>query len=118
MSDARIDRLEQEVRSLRRALYGMAAVSLALGSVAVASCSKSAESPKKLVFTDGKAETTIDATGLHVTDEEHSISISGGTGSDEDPGASGDNGGCSAGGSGGASFGLALALLALRRRPS
>lgn len=80
MSDARIDRLEQEVRSLRRALYGMAAFSLALGSVVVASCSKSAAPPTKLVFTDGKgSEVTLDASGLRMKDEEHSLVISGGT---------------------------------------
>ena len=80
MSDARIDRLEQEVRSLRRALYGMAVLSLALGSAVVASCSKSAAPPTKLVFTDGKGgEVTVDASGMTVKDEEHFISISGGT---------------------------------------
>lgn len=80
MSDARIDRLEQEVRSLRRALYGMAALSLALGSVAIASCAKTAPPPTKLVFTDDKgAETTIDASGLRVKDEEHLVFVTGGT---------------------------------------
>lgn len=76
MSDARIDRLEQEVRSLRRVLYGMAALSLALGSAAVVSCSKQAAPPTKLVFTDGKGgEVTLDASGLQVKDPEHLVTI-------------------------------------------
>ena len=79
MSDARIDRLEQEVRSLRRALYGMAALSLALGSAAVVSCGKSAEQPTKLVFADGKgAEVTLDATGLQIKDAEHLVTVGNG----------------------------------------
>ena len=79
MSDARIDRLEQEVRSLRRALYGMAALSLVLGSAAVVSCNKSSAPPKKLVFSDGTGgEVTLDATGLQVKDAEHLVTIGNG----------------------------------------
>jgi hypothetical protein len=76
MSDARIDRLEQEVRSLRRALYGMAALALALGSAAIVSCNKSSAPPTKLVFTDASGgEVTLDASGLRVKDAEHLVTI-------------------------------------------
>lgn len=79
MSDARIDRLEQEVRSLRRALTGMAVLSLALGSAVVASCSKSAAPPTKLAFkNETGGEVTLDASGLTIKDEQGAVQITSG----------------------------------------
>jgi hypothetical protein len=75
MSDARIDRLEQEVRSLRRALYISAALSLALGGAVIASCAKTPAQPTQLSFVDGANKVEIDAKGITVTDAEHRISL-------------------------------------------
>jgi hypothetical protein len=72
-----LERLEREVRALRRAVFVLGACAVALGGVTIASCAHGSEQPppKQLTFHDGNRTLTIDASGLHVYDGDHQVVI-------------------------------------------
>jgi hypothetical protein len=79
MSETTIDVLRREVQTLRRSLYLALAVVGALGMATIAACAGRSVPPTKISLTDSGRSVEIDATGITITEGEHTVRITGGT---------------------------------------
>jgi len=69
-----LERLQREVRTLRRMVYALGACALALAAATVASCAHTPE-PAKLSFVEGTHTVTIEASGIHISDGAHRVDL-------------------------------------------
>ncbi len=70
-----LEKLQREVRTLRRMVYALATCALALAAAAVTSCAHQAAPMTRLSLVDGTHAVTIEASGIHISDGDHRVDL-------------------------------------------